>query len=582
MHPVQRFFKLLKLDQREITYIYLYAIFSGLITLTLPLGIQAILGLIAGGNISSSWILLACVVTAGTALTGILKIMQMSVTETIQRRIFTRSAFDIAYRLPRIKFEAVYKEYAPELVNRFFDTLTIQKGLPKILMDFSTAVLQIFFGLMLMAFYHPLFIALGLLLIVVIAVVFRLTGRKGLETSLKESKYKYEVAYWLEELARTMGTFKLAGSSDLPLQRTDNLVSGYLDARKSHFRVLVTQYSAIVAFKVAVTALLLVIGSLLVINNQINLGQFVAAEIVVILILASVEKIILTAEVIYDVLTALEKLGSLTDIPIEREEGIAFEELKCCDGIAIEMKNLSYTFPDAEKPSLDGINLSIAAGERVCIAGYNGAGRSTLLHVVTCVYENFKGSLSFNNVPVRNIDVRGLQAHIGDHIPGEEDVFRGTLLENITMGHEHVSLNDVMEAVDKAGLGDFVKQLPQGYDTLLLPGGKNLPGNVVAKIIMARSFASKPALLAIEDPFLMLEPEQRERLILQLTDKSNPWTLLAVTDNQLLASKCDRVVILKDGRIVEQGTFEQVRKSSHFKYIFQLAEHSGGIGQAAG
>ena len=573
MHPVQRFFKLLKLDQREITYIYLYAIFSGLITLTLPLGIQAILGLIAGGNISSSWILLACVVTAGTALTGILKIMQMSVTETIQRRIFTRSAFDIAYRLPRIKFESVYKEYAPELVNRFFDTLTIQKGLPKILMDFSTAILQIFFGLLLMAFYHPLFIALGLILIVVIIAVFKLTGRKGLETSLKESKYKYEVAYWLEELARTMGTFKLAGRSNLPLQRTDDLVSGYLDARKSHFRILITQYSAIVAFKVTVTALLLVIGSLLVINNQINLGQFVAAEIVVILIMASVEKIILTVEVIYDVMTALEKLGSLTDIPIEREEGIAFEELNCCNGIAIEMKDLSYSFPDTEKPSLDGISLSVAAGERICLAGYNGSGRSTLLHVVTCVYENFKGSLSFNNVPVRNIDVRSLQAHIGDHIPGEEDIFRGTLLENITMGHDHVSLNDVMEAVDKAGLGDFVKQLPQGYDTLLLPGGKNLPGNVVAKIIMARSFASKPALLAIEDPFIMLEPEERERLIMQLTDKGNPWTLLAVTDNQLLASKCDRVVIMKDGRIVEQGTFEQVRNSDHFKFTFQPVGH---------
>jgi ABC-type bacteriocin/lantibiotic exporter with double-glycine peptidase domain len=192
---------------------------------------------------------------------------------------------------------------------------------------------------------------------------------------------------------------------------------------------------------------------------------------------------------------------------------------------------------------------------------------------VTCVYENFKGSLSFNNVPVRNIDVRSLQAHIGDHIPGEEDIFRGTLLENITMGHDHVSLNDVMEAVDKAGLGDFVKQLPQGYDTLLLPGGKNLPGNVVAKIIMARSFASKPALLAIEDPFAMLEPEERERLIVQMTDKGNPWTLLAVTDNQLLASKCDRVVIMKDGRIVEQGTFEQVRNSAHFKFTFQPVGH---------
>ena len=159
LSPLQRFFRLLELDKKEISYIYLYAIFAGLITLTLPLGIQAIIGLIIGGNVSSSWVLLVIVVTIGTLLNGVLKVMQLTVTETIQQRIFTRSAFDIAYRFPRIKFEALHYEFAPELANRFFDTLTLQKGLPKILMDFSTGILQIFFGLLLLSFYHPLFIA---------------------------------------------------------------------------------------------------------------------------------------------------------------------------------------------------------------------------------------------------------------------------------------------------------------------------------------------------------------------------------------------------------------------------------------
>jgi len=569
MHPIQRFFKLLELDKRDITYIYIYAVFTGLITLSLPLGVQAIIGLITGGSISSSWVMLILIVTVGTALTGILRVMQLTVTETIQQRIFTRSSFDIAYRLPKIKYEAVQQEYAPELVNRFFDTITLQKGIPKILIDFSTGILKILFGLTLLSFYHPLFIGFSLILLFVVALIFRFTGPRGLATSLKESKYKYEVAYWLEELARTMSTFKLAGRSDLPLQKTDGLVTHYLDARKKHFKVLMTQYFAIVTFKVLVTASLLVLGSLLVINNHINLGQFVAAEIIVILIMASVEKLILTLEVIYDVLTALEKLGSLTDLPIEKEEGIPFEELNCEHGIAVELQEVTFQFPDAEKPTLDGLSLSIAAGEKVCLAGYSGAGKSTLLQIVTGIYTEFKGSLTFNKIPLRNLDAVSIRAHIGKYMLQQEDIFKGSLMENISMGHENVTLADVIQAVEKAGLGQFVKRLPEGYDTILLPGGKNLPRSVVSKLILARSLASRPSLLAIEEPFTFLQQEERERLASLLTDRSQPWTLLAVSDDPLLASKCDRVVVLREGRIIEDGNFEKIKDSVHFKNIFK-------------
>lgn len=559
----------MELDKKEIYYIYLYAIFGGLITLTLPLGIQAIISLIIGGNLSSSLILLILIVTFGTLLNGVLKVMQLSVTETIQQRIFTRSAFDIAYRFPRIQFEAVHQEFAPELANRFFDTLTIQKGLPKILMDFSSGILQIFFGLLLLSFYHPLFIAFGFLLIFIVALIFWFTGPQGMQSSLKESKFKYKVAYWLEELARTMGTFKLAGRSELPMQRTDTLVEGYLGARKQHFKVLITQYYAIVVFKVLVTTGLLVLGSLLVMENSINIGQFVAAEIIIILILASVEKLILTMESIYDVLTALEKIGALHDLPIDSEDGIPFDQLDTGKGMEIELQGVRFQFPDAEKPTLNKINLSVKAGEKLCIAGYNRAGKSTLLQIITGLFSEFKGSLTFNKIPIRNIDAVSLRANIGDHIPMQEDIFQGSIIDNISLGHEDVHLEQVIGAVEQVGLADFVKRLPEGYDTQLLPGGKNLPRSVIAKIILARSFASRPQLLAIEDPFQHLDYEEQVRLSDLMTDATRDWTLIVASNDPMLASKCDRIIIMKDGDIVEEGTFKDIQQCQHFNQVFK-------------
>ncbi len=567
MHPIKRFFRLLKLDKKDITYIYLYAIFAGLIALSLPLGVQAIIGLIAGGSVSSSWMILIGIVTLGTTLAGVLTVMQLSVTETIQQRIFTRSAFDFAYRIPKIKWEAIHKEYAPELVNRFFDTLTVQKGLPKILMDFSTSVLQIFFGLLLLSFYHPFFIFFGLMLVAIVLLIIRLTGPQGLKTSLKESKYKYEVAYWLEELARTMGTFKLAGTSELPLQKTDHLVNGYLDARKAHFRVLVTQYGSLVGFKTLVTMGLLILGSILVIDNRINIGQFVAAEIVIILVMASVEKLILTMEVIYDTLTALDKLGGFTDLDIDREEGIRFEQCDTGKGIAVELSGVSYRFPDSQEYSLNDIYLNIAAGEKLCVAGYNSSGKSTLLHLIAGVYTDFKGSLTYNKIPFRNLDAVSLRAHIGDHI-SQEDIFKSSLLENITMGHEGVSLQDAIQAVEQVGLDNFVKKLPGGYETTLLPGGKNLPRNIISKIIFARCLAARPSLLAIEEPFDFLEKEDRERIANLLTANPN-CTLVTVTDDAVMAAKCDRIIIMQAGRIVEEGSFDEISKSKHFENVFK-------------
>mgnify|MGYP003910277421 FL=1 len=206
---MQRFWLMLKPDKYEIRNIYVYSVIIGLLNLSLPVGIQSIINLIQGGDISTSWIILTLLVALGIALSGVLQINQLRITENLQQKIFTRAAFEFAYRIPKIKLEQLLKVYAPELMNRFFDVISVQKGVTKLLIDFSTAGIQVIFGLILLSLYHPFFIIFSLLLVLFIMIIFWITGKRGLATSLEESKHKYKTAHWLEELARANTTFKL-------------------------------------------------------------------------------------------------------------------------------------------------------------------------------------------------------------------------------------------------------------------------------------------------------------------------------------------------------------------------------------
>jgi ABC-type bacteriocin/lantibiotic exporter with double-glycine peptidase domain len=568
LSTIERFIRLIKGDRKEISYIYIYAIFAGVINLTLPLGVQAILNFIQGGAISASWWVLIIAVTAGTLFSGLLVVMQMTVSETLQRRIFTRVSFDFAERLPQLHTEAIRHQHVPELINRFFDTLTLQKGLPKILIDFSTAVMQILFGLILLAFYHPLFIFFGLILAFFLILILRYTSALGLKTSIKESKYKYEVAYWLEEVGRTLHTFKLAGNSDLPLTRTDKYVSNYLDAKQDHFKILLFQYISIVSFKTLVTFILLSLGSWLVITNQINLGQFIASELIVLLIINSSEKLIITMETVYDVLTALDKIGSVADLPLDEMKGVSFQEVNTGKGIALSLEKVRYRFDNRQKPPIDDLNLEVKAGEKVCIVGYNGSGKTTLIQIIACFLNDFEGSILYNGVPRNNFNQASLRSFIGD-FSSQEAIFKGTLRENIDLGYSHIRFEEVVKIADAVGLSSFIRTLPDGFDTMLLPNGKTLPRHVVVKIILARSIVSKPQLLAIEELMANLEHADRLRIVELLTDRQQPWTLVVVTDDPLLAARCDRVLIMKEGKIVQEGTFAAIQKSAHYSKIFK-------------
>ncbi len=554
--PLKRFFSLLDEEKSQVYAIYFYAILNGIVTLSLPLGIQAILNFILGGRITTSWIILVVVVALGVAFGGFLQISQMQISEKLQQRIFTKSGLSIAYRLPRVKSEILTGEYAPEVVNRFFDTVNLQKGLSKILVDFSTALLQVIFGLLLLSFYHPTFIVFGFGLIIILAMIFYFTSPKGMSTALKESSFKYKTAYWLEEVGRTLNTFKLVGNTRLPILRADKILQKYVEWRSKHFAVLIFQYKIMIVFKVLIVTSLLLAGSFLLINDQISIGQFVAAEVIIILVVNSVEKLILSLETVYDTLVAVEKLGHVMDLDLERASE-SDKTLSAPDnGLKFSMEGVTFHPADKRDPVIKDLSLTIEAGKKVAIAGPSGSGKSDLLSLFSGLYEEYEGRININDLDLDMINLEKLRGMIGDCLDVEQ-IFHGSIRENILVGRDfdQGQLDHIMELVN---LKDYVYQLQEDLDTILQPEGKGLPKSKAQGILLARGLMGAPNAIVMENVFKNTNPDIKAN-VLDYVFKGN-WTLLVKTNEPDILQRADEIVLMDEGRCVFQGGYEEYLK----------------------
>ncbi|MFM7709503.1 MAG: peptidase domain-containing ABC transporter [Ferruginibacter sp.] len=547
--PMQRFWQLLRPDSRDIYQVYTYAFFKGLIALSMPLGIQSIINLIQGGAISTSWILMSFVIALCVALNGYMQLMQMRLMENIQQRIFVRASFDLTFRIPRLRLADIRTKYTPELMNRFFEILSIQKNLSKIIINFSSAILQIIFGLILLSLYHPFFILFSAILVILIWVIIQFTSKAALETSLQESKFKYQVLSWLEELARVKETFKMAGTTTLPETRTDNRAEGYLKAREQHYDVLRVQYSLLLIFKVLVALALLLIGGSLVIKQKMNIGQFVAAEIIILLVIDSVEKIILSLDSVYDTMTSLEKISEITGMRLDEERGEEeYLPMPVEPSITLSLNNVSFSYVDSDKQILQKIDMQFDPGKKYGIKGDNGSGKSTLLHLIGGLFQPTSGSVCINGQPMHSYRMDERSDRIGT-VFKEDSIFEGSILDNITLGRADMSMDQIQQTLDLLFLSDFIRTLPDGLFTKLEPLGRRLPRSIIQKILIARAVWFKPSVLLIENALENIVVEERKKIYDYLFDQNNQWTLIAVSNDPLVTERCDVLAEIQHGQI---------------------------------
>ncbi len=535
---------ILQLDKKEVSAIYIYAILAGLVQLVTPLGIQSIIGFVMAGALSTSIVVLITVVVLGVFLNGLFQIRQLQIIEKIKQKIYTRDALGFAHNIPHLNIEKLDNYYLPELVNRFFDTITLQKGIEKILLEIPAAFIQILFGIILLSLYHPVFIAFGIVLVVLLYVILATTLPKGFTKNLLASDYKYKTAAWLQELARVVKTFKYAKKTSLHIEKTDDLVSNYLIARTSYFKILLTQFWSLVAFKIIITAAMLIVGVYLLLNQQINIGQFIAADIVILAVINSVEKLILTLDKAYDTLTAIEKLDKIKSAELE----IAGKEtIAGTNGMKIDFKNVSFNYPNG-KNVLTEINVEIQSGEKVLIVGNSGSGKSTLLRLLTGTFTNFSGAIRINNIALGSYAIDSLRANTGVLI-SQQDIFQGTIRDNITMGDTSITNEELYQLTKSTGLESFIGELEIGFDTDIDPAGKKLPEKIKQGILLARALFSRKTLLLLENPFDGLELNTVESVKVMMAKLENV-TMLVTAGNNAHQEIFDKIIYLENGSIL--------------------------------
>lgn len=538
--------RLLLLDRRDIGVAYALALLAGLVQLSLPLGIQSIISFVLAGSISTSIVVLIGMVVFGVFVNGLLQVRQLQIIEKVKQKLFVRYSLEYSDRLPKLNIENLDNEYLPEMVNRYFDSISLQKGIDKLLIDLPASIIQVVLGLLLLAFYHPIFIAFGLVLIVIVLTIIRFTSPQGLHTAMKASTYKYGVAAWLQEIARTIKSFKYAKGTSLHMNKTDGLVGNYLVSRTNHFKVLLTQFWSLISFKIIITAAMLIIGSYLLVNQQINVGQFIAADIVIIAIIASIEKIITNLDAVYDSLVSVEKLSVVADADTEDSGTLELPESNA--GVSIQFRNIGFAYGTNE-PVLRDISFDVPAGQMVQLRGVSGAGKSTVLRLLTGAFTKYTGDILLEQVPLANYRVDSLRKGTGILL-GSQDIFQGTLWENLTMGDERIDLDSVNKLAEITGLSEFVRSCKNGYDTVLMPVGNKLSNNVRKNILLVRALLGRHRLLLLEEPFEHLPPPYKARVIAYMKNNKTTTTLIASQD-EALQQHCGQVILLsKDGMVI--------------------------------
>jgi ATP-binding cassette subfamily B protein len=540
--PFKRLWDLVLTDRSDIGAIYFYAMLSGVVNLSLPLGIQAIISFVLGASMVTSIYVLITLVVVGVAAVGFMQINQMKIIEKVQQKIFTRYAFEFADKIPRFDLMKTDGFYLPEKVNRFFDVLSVHKGISKLLLEVPVASIQIVFGLALLAVYHPFFISFGLVLLVVLSLIFRLTGADGLKTSLKESVHKYKTVGWLEEMARITNPFKLSYDAHFNLTSTDRNVNEYLQSRTEHFGVLLFQYKTLVITKVAITLAMLAGGSYLLLEQQLNVGEFIAAEIVVLTVINAVEKLIVNLDSVYDVVTGLEKLAGVTENLSEQEGNINYDSSN--KSIGIDLIDFSFSFPNGKKIFND-VNIHIPPGSLVGVHANGMSGKSTFLKVLAGHFQQFSGSFLINKVPLKNYRLASLRNKVSLYL-NEKDIFIGSVLENILVGRNQISTAEIMSLSVNTGLSGFLDALPEGFETQVAPNGKNLPNQYIKRICLLRAMLDDPILLLMEDPWEGLTGAEKQNMIEYFSSRGNQATVVIATSDADFLKRCDYHIVLSN------------------------------------
>lgn len=540
--PVGRLMELLRPESPDFWIILIFALVSGVLAMATPLAIEALVNTVSFGRLLQPIVILALMLLVVLLFSAALRLLQTFVVEIIQRRLFARVAADLTFRLCRVRFASYDQANARELVNRFFDVVSVQKVTAQLLLDGVSLVINTLVGMTVLAFYNPWLLGFDFVLLVLIAVGIFVLGRGAIATAIKESKLKYRMAAWLEDVAGSPTAFRYDGAAEFAMERSDRVTFDYLTARKKHFRILIRQIAFALIIQAVASTVLLGLGGWLVINNELSLGQLVAAELIVTIIVGSFAKLGKHMESFYDLVAAVDKLGILFDLPVEEHDGLlnGLEEQPA----DVVLENVTYSLPN-QHDVLRDFSFRIAGGEHTLLRGPSGSGKTVLMDLLFGLRTPTRGRISIDGMDLRDLRPDVCRRYV--NLVRDVEIFEGTVAENVHLERPHVSTIGVREALKHTGVLDAVLTLPNGLDSQLTTSGSPLTSNQARRLMLARAIAGRPTLLMIDGLLDTLPDDDVRALAAWLCRSDQPWTLLMVSQRSCIADLFPAALELRPG-----------------------------------
>lgn len=536
--PLHRLVELMRGDRADLMAVLGLILGAGLLALASPIAVQALVNSVAMAGMGQPLLVLSLVLFFFLAFAGAVHVLQSYLIEIVQRRIFVRLATDLAYRLPRIRREAFDHQRGEELVNRFFDILTVQKSGSSLLLDGLSTVVQTCIGLIFLAFYHPFLLAFDIVLLLAFSFILFVLGRGGVATAVEESLAKYALVAWLETIAGNWQSFKFSHGLDLAAKRTDTLALTYLNAKQRHYNILLKQIIGSVALYAIASTALLAIGGYLVIDGHLTLGQLVAAELIVSSALIALIKFGKHLEGYYDLMAGVDKIGHLLDVPLEREDGFTPYFSK---PPTITVANLSYHF-GAKRPVFSDFSFTVHAQEKIALLGHYGSGKTLLAELLCGMRQPQSGTIAINEQLLGTLRLETIRKQI--MLLSRQELIEDSILENIRLGNPEISVGEVEHALQSVGLLATIASFAQGIDTTLSNSGSPLAASQIKLLLLARAIIGQPALLILDGILDGISERSLDVLAPTLFAADAPWTLVVLTSSSSIAARCERIVSL--------------------------------------
>ena len=552
----QEVFSKIKLILKPETSFYFVAVIYGIgisiLTLAVPISVQSLVNTVSFGILILPIVILSIVLLSLLIFSGILKALQTYIVEIFQRRFYARTTLNLSHQIIESDCSAFKRRNPVSLINRYFDVMTVQKSLTKLLVDGVTIVLQSIVGLLVLAFYHPYFLVFDILLVLLLWMVWALFGKRALKSAVYESKAKYKAANWFQEVARTSNFFKRKSRKKSALKKSEEVIDNYIQKRRQHFYALFGQTILLLIMYAVMSSLILGLGGFLVIKGELTLGQLVAAELIITIILSGFSKAGKHLESFYDLYAAVDKLSEFHGIKIDRKSSEGEESPK---GYELDFQNAAV---DTTVGHFD-LNYKFEEGKNYFIRSKYNSLKLYFIDVVQDFIKPKTGKIKLGGVNFHRIASENIRDKI--HVVDQPLVFDGTIKENLAFGLEDISEARINEALEVVDLLTVIDSLDNGIDEHLLPSGYPLWASQMERLEIAKAIIAKPDILIITEIIDHLE-EHRRNKVLDFLMKTHS-TVIVFSHRDLDHDGFDNYLLLDKAKTTECVDIKELRQRSN-------------------